>query len=150
MAIHAAKARFPAAAALTVLALFLQAAGARAQSVPHSILILPSPEPFSLSARDAQQAIDMIRSVGLLEFWDGKGQARIVAVRRLWAVFTGYDPRIFAGHRRRYDLVLNGRAMDWDHLYIEYGGGMVNLRALFTYRNQYPPDDLNYRMPPDF
>ncbi|MDA8425498.1 MAG: hypothetical protein M0Z80_05120 [Treponema sp.] len=144
-----ARPRF-AAAAFIALPLLLSAAGARAQSVPHSILILPSPQPFSVSARDAQQAIDLIRSVGLLEFWDGTGQARIVAVRSIWAVFTGYDPQIFAGHRRRYDLVLNGSRLDWDHLYIEYGGGMVNLRALFTYRNQYPPDGLRYRMPPDF
>jgi hypothetical protein len=143
---HAAGLRF-AVAALAVLVL---AADTQAQSVPHSILILPSPQPFSVSARDAQQAIDMIRRAGLLEHWDGNGQARVVAVRTLWAVFTGFDPQILVGHRRRYDLVLNGSRMDWDHLFIEYGGSMVNLRTLFTYRNQYPPDDLQYRLPPDF
>ena len=136
--------------AAVALALLLQAAGARAQTVPHSSLILPAPEPFSVSAQDAQQAIDIIRRVGLLEFWQGGGQASIVAVRSIGAIFIGYDPQAFVGHRSRYDLMLNGHRIDWDHLYIEYGGSMVNLRALFTYRNQYPPDSLIYRLPPNF
>lgn len=136
--------------AAAVFALLLQAADARAQTVPHSSRILPAPEPFSVSAYDAQQAIDMIRRVGLLESWGGGGQASIVAVRSIGAVFVGYDPQAVVGHRRRYDLVLNGNRIDWDHLYIEYGGSMVNLRALFTYRNQYPPDSLIYRLPPSF
>jgi len=88
----------------------------------------------------------MIRSNGLLEHRTDNGKISIVAVRELWAVFKGVDPTAFAGHRRRYDLVLNGAPLDWDHLFIAYGSGLINLRLLFTYRNQYPPANLLYRI----
>jgi hypothetical protein len=113
----------------------------------HSNLILPSPEPFSLSGYDAAQAIAMIRREKLLEYWDGNSLPRILPVHTIWAVFIRIDHSAFPGHRIRYDLVLNGNNLDWDHTYIDFDGSMTNLRLLFTYRNQYPPTDIHYRIP---
>ena len=61
-------------------------------------------------------------------------------------VFTGLDPGAYEGHQSRYDIELNGEPLDWDHTYIEFGGEMVNLRLLFTYRNQGPVPDVPYRL----
>jgi hypothetical protein len=41
-------------------------------------------------------------------------------------------------HRRRFDIILNGEPLEWSSHYVEYGGRMVNLQILFTYRNQRP------------
>ena len=130
------------AAAICFLAL-----SAPVSANPSGSVILQSPEPFSLSAYDAIQAMAMIRSNGLLEHRTDSGRISIVAVHTLWAVFKGVDPAGFAGHQRRYDLILNGAPLDWDHLFIPYGTGLINLRLLFTYRNQYPPAGLLYRIP---
>lgn len=109
---------------------------------PH--VIIPAPEPFSLSAYDALHARAMMHRVGFVQLWYGSGAPRTVRVERVEAVRVGREDGLPPGHRVRYDLRLNGAAVDWDHTYIEYGGRMVSLRLLFTYRNQYPPDDLEY------
>lgn len=108
--------------------------------------IVPAPEPFSVNSRDALEAIALIRRVGLMQWWDGSSRPRIVAVREIYSIHVGFDPDAYEGHQNRYDLVLNGEPIDWDQLYIEYDGEMLNLRLLYTYRNQEPIPDLPYRL----
>lgn len=111
-------------------------------------VILPGPEPFSLNAYDAVQALWMIRRARLLQQRLADGELRTLAVRDVRAVLTGVDPEApTEALSRRYDLLVNGQPLDWDNSYIEYGGRMVNLRLLFTYRNQHPPPGLQYRLP---
>ncbi|MFP4373271.1 MAG: hypothetical protein ACLFPO_02990 [Spirochaetaceae bacterium] len=112
------------------------------RSPPH--VIIPAPEPFSLSAYDALHARAMMYRVGFVQLWYGNGAPETVRVREVEALRIGFEEGLPTGHRARYDLRLNGRPVDWDHTYIEYDGRMVSLRLLFTYRNQYPPDDLEY------
>ena len=112
------------------------------RSPPH--IIIPAPEPFSLSAYDALHARAMMHRVGFVQLWYGSGAPDTVRVREVEALRVGFDEGLPPGHRARYDLTLNGGPVDWDHTYIEYDGRMVSLRLLFTYRNQYPPDDLEY------
>jgi len=112
-------------------------------------VIVPVPEPFTLNAYDAVQAIWMIRRAGLLQRETGEpNRPEIVAVREVRGVFVGEDEDAAVPfERRRYDLLLNGERLDWDSLYIKYGGRMVSLRALFTYRNQHPQTPPDYRTP---
>lgn len=121
---------------------------------PHEFLregsvIVPIPEPFSLNAYDAVQAIWMIRRAGLLQRkTDHPNRPEIVPVREVRGVFVGEDDEApVPFERRSYDLLLNGEPLDWDRLYIKYGGRMVSLRALFTYRNQHPQTPPAYRLP---
>lgn len=110
-------------------------------------VIVPSPEPFTLNAYDAIHLRHLLHRVGFLQRWDGSGHPETVAVETVYAVPAGIDRDAPGGHKRRYEIRLNGEPLDWDRLYIEYGDRMMNLRALFTYRNQYPPDDLRYFLP---
>ena len=110
-------------------------------------VIVPSPEPFTLNAYDAIHLRHLLHRVGFLQRWDGSGHPETVAVETVYAVPAGIDRDAPGGHKRRYEMRLNGEPLDWDRLYIEYGDRMMNLRALFTYRNQYPPDDLRYFIP---
>ncbi len=108
--------------------------------------IVPASEPFTLSGYDAADAVLMIQRVGLLQWWDGRSRPRIVAVRTVESVQVGFDPNAYEAHRTRYDVLINGRPADWDHLYIEYDNDMINLRLLYSYRNQQPVPDLPYRL----
>ncbi len=112
-------------------------------------VIVPIPEPFTLNAYDAVQAIRMIRRARLLQRETGRrNRPEIVPVREVRGVFVGEDENARVPfERRRYDLLLNGEPLDWDNLYIKYGGRMVSLRALFTYRNQHPQTPPDYRVP---
>lgn len=103
-------------------------------------------EPFSLSGYDASHAVAMISRARILQHWDGKNRPQNVGVETVRAIFVGFDLSAFEGHQERYDVELNGARLDWDHTYIEYDGDMLNLRLLFTYRNQHPVPDAPYRL----
>lgn len=117
-------------------------AGSLSLDPPH--VIVPTPDPFSLSAYDALHARAVMHRVGFVQLWYGSGAPRTVSVEEVETVRVGYEEGLPPGHRVRYDLRLNGQSVDWKHTYIEYGGRMVSLQLLFTYRNQHPPDDLQY------
>lgn len=110
---------------------------------PRSGEIFPAPEPFTLNGYDALQAMAVIRREGLLIERTGEGRA-IVVVESVEAVpadpIEDYPPQ----HRRRWNLLLNGEPLRWDTTYIEYGGRLLSLRLLFTYRNQRPVPDIPY------
>ncbi|MEX2444182.1 MAG: hypothetical protein WD492_11275 [Alkalispirochaeta sp.] len=110
---------------------------------PRSGGIYPAPEPFTLNGYDALQAMAMIRREGLLIERTGSGR-EIVVVDSIEAVpadpVEEYPPQ----HRQRWDLLLNGEPLRWDSTYIEYGGRLLSLRLLFTYRNQRPVPDIPY------
>jgi len=108
--------------------------------------ILPAPQPFTLNSYDVIDAVWMIRRAGFLQWWDGESRPLIVPVRRVESTWVGYDPQAYEGHRNRYDVLLNGEPLDWDCLYVEYDNDSINLRLLYTYRNQQPPPDLPYRL----
>ncbi|WP_455382778.1 hypothetical protein [Salinispira pacifica] len=120
--------------------------GFEGTSAPPGVII-PGPVPFTLDAYSAVQLIAMVRRTGLLELRRGSERPVIIAVESIYAVPAGIIESYPAGARRRYDILLNGSPLDWDHTFIVYGEGLVNLRVLFTYRNQYPPSDLTYRIP---
>lgn len=128
--------------ALFVLSLF--AATADEWRAP----ILPAPDPFSLNSYDAISAVLMIRRVPALLRLRSDGSRDIVPVRSARSVWVDYDPHAYEGHQHRYDILLNGEPLDWDSTYIEYAGSMVNLRVLFTYRNQRPVPETTYRTGP--
>jgi hypothetical protein len=131
---------------VTTIALLVTALTGSVHAQPWTGPIVPSPEPFSLSARDATHAIALIRRVGLLQWWDGESRPRTVAVRQVYARQVGYNPDAYERHRERFDLVLNNEPLDWDHLYIAYDEDVLNLRLLYTYRNQQPVPDVPYRL----
>ena len=102
---------------------------------------MPAPKPFSLSAGDAVGAIALLRRVRFLSVIDtdiqagGTGGRRpsedqpgartptaypwdTVEVRDIWAIFLAVDESFPRGHRRRFDLVVNGSPMDWERTYI--------------------------------
>ncbi|MFP4705025.1 MAG: hypothetical protein ACLFMV_09500 [Spirochaetaceae bacterium] len=106
--------------------------------------VIPSPEPFSLSAYDARHAHALLERVGFVQIRRGDGAPRTVRVRSVGAVPIGYEEGMPPGSRIRYDLRLNEEPLEWDRTYVRYGGRMVSLRLLFTYRNQHPPEDLQY------
>jgi hypothetical protein len=111
---------------------------------------LPAPEPFSLSGRDALQAVALLRRVGFVSVADTSispgGSSRsfsdyplvTVPVRDIRARFLGVDEGYPPGHVRRFDLVINGRPLEWGRTYIFYNGRQLLLQQLFTYRNQHP------------
>ena len=92
-----------------------------------------------VGAQDVIQAVTMIRRVPALLRVDELGSRTLVPVRSVLSQWVGYEADLPENHRNRYDVLLNGAALDLDHFYIEYDGAMTNLRALFTYRNQTPP-----------
>ncbi len=113
---------------------------------PRTSVIFPSPKPFTLDAQAAQTAIDLLRLEGFLLIDDGgAGPPEILSVKEVYAWFVAIDRAMPPGHRRRYDIHVNGAPVDWRHSYVEWGGEMVNLQILFTYRNQYPPANLLFR-----
>ncbi len=105
-----------------------------------------SPEPFSLNGYDVVQALWMLRRARLLTQLGPHGERSIVPVRNVeavTAVYIGTDPDAPGPqHENRYDIILNGEPLDWANTYIRYNNRMVNLQALFTYRNQLPESGL--------
>jgi len=117
-----------------------------AQSWDQAAPFPPASEPFTLNSYDVIQAVLMIRREPALLRADDDGSRTIVPVRSVRSVWVNLDPEAYENHQNRYDVELNGDLLDWDHLFIEYGGTMVNLRLLFTYRNQQPIPDVRYRV----
>ena len=112
-------------------------------------IIIPGSEPFSLDAWSAGYCISILKNSRYLEKNGDSGKYRIIEVDTVWSWFLEYDETSPEGHRKRYDIIVNGNRLDWDNSYIEYGGEMLNLRLLFLYRNQYPPGELEgYRENP--
>ncbi len=112
--------------------------------------ILPNPEPFSVNSYHAIQAVAMIRREQFLQHWDGSGMPETIVVERVESTHIAFDAQATPAHQHRYDILVNGEPLDWDHTYIEYDGRMTNLRLLFTYRNQHPPTGLLYHIPLEY
>ncbi len=112
---------------------------------PRSSQIFDAPDPFSLSGYDALHAIALIRRAGLLVRRTGAGRETI-AVEEIEAIPAEEIPDYPPAHRRRWDLLLNGEPLEWDVMYIEYGGRLLSLRLLFTYRNMRPVPDIPYEL----
>lgn len=110
--------------------------------------IIPGPEPFSLDARSAIYCINLLRNNRYIEVNKQTGKSKIVEVHKIWSFFLTLDERYPEGHHRRYDIIVNEKPLNWDESFIEYGGEMINLRLLFLYKNQYPPQNLRYRNSP--
>jgi len=104
---------------------------------PRSTAIYSTPEPLSLMWYDAQHAAALVRRAGLLVHRGDAGRETRV-VRTVEIVEVEPMEEMPPAHRRRWDLVLNGEPLDWAHTYVEWGGRLVNLQLLFTYRNQRP------------
>ncbi|MBI9106441.1 MAG: hypothetical protein JEZ04_06800 [Spirochaetales bacterium] len=113
-------------------------------STASDTIIIPGPEPFSLDGGSAIYCINLLKNNRFIEKKDESAKYRIVEVQTLWSWFMEYDKNYPEGHRRRYDIIVNGTPVDWDNSYIEYGSEMLNLRLLFLYRNQHPPKSLEY------
>jgi len=135
--------RLVAAAALLGAVCFSAGPEIYAQEAGSSRL-LPVPEPFTLNWYDALTAAAMLRRVGFVELYTDNDSYRIIKVLTVRIVEAGRDPGLPDPYQARYDLLLNGRPVDWHHTYIEYNFRMVNLGMLFTYRNQRPVPDIPY------
>jgi hypothetical protein len=111
-----------------------------------------SPEPFSVNEYDVVQALWLLRRARLLIQLGPNGERTIVPVRNVeavTAVYIGTDPEAPGPqHEDRYDIILNGDPLDWANTYIRYNNRMVNLQALFTYRNQLPESGLPLYLDP--
>lgn len=103
-------------------------------------------EGFTLNSYDVIDAVMRIRRSRFLLERRESGPPRVVTVESAFSEWVGYEPDAFENHRNRYTIVLNGEPIDWDSLYIEYGGEMVSLRLLYTYRNQRPIPEIPYRL----
>jgi hypothetical protein len=108
----------------------------------------PAYEPFSLNSYDVISAVLMIRREFALVRVDEAGHTSILPVHSVRSVWVDFDPDAFENHQNRYDILLNDEPLDWNHTYIEYGGDLVNLKILFTYNNQRPFADVDYRVDP--
>ncbi len=128
-------------ASLTLCLLLLTAA---VSSQETGGIIVPSPEPFSLNSYDVRHAAALLKRALLFEVRDERGARKTIAVKTIRIYISGYNEDGMLGRKIRYDIEVNGSPLDWDNSYIEYEGKMMNLRALFTYRNQYPPDNIQY------
>ncbi|MFP4376555.1 MAG: hypothetical protein ACLFP4_05885 [Spirochaetales bacterium] len=109
--------------------------------------IVPSPRPFSLNSYDVIDAVLMIRRARVLLYRYADGRVETLPVNTAESVWIGYDSAAYAGHKNRYDILLNGTPLDWGNTYIEYDGQMLNMQLLWTYRNQRPVPDVPYRLP---
>ncbi len=107
---------------------------------------LPEGAPFSLNAYDAVQALYLLRRQMFVLERSDLGADRIIPVREVRAVrLPDAENPVSPSERRRYDLLLNGERINWEVSFIEWGGRMVNLRLLYTYRNGALPEGLTYQ-----
>lgn len=111
--------------------------------------IVPNPAPFTLNSYNVLQAVALIRRVGFLQVWDGEGFPETLAVDSVRSSPVGTESDTTPARRSRYTVLVNGEALDWDHTFIHYDGRMMNLRLLYSYRNQHPPEDLRHFIPLD-
>ena len=104
-------------------------------------VLYPDPEPFSIDAESAVYCISILKGKRYLERDDSEHYS-VVQVETVWSELTGYNEAYPPGHRRRYDIIVNGAYLNWDNSYLEYGNDMINMRLLFMYRNQHPSEGL--------
>ena len=107
-------------------------------------IIVPGPDPFSLDVVSAIYCINLLKNNRFLEKNEESGSLEVIEVETIWSWFLDYDESLPEGYRKRYDIIVNGSPLNWDNSFVEYGGEMLNLRLLFLYRNQYPPENLEY------
>lgn len=131
---------------LAILRFLMAAHSLAAQTWEQAAPFPPASEPFTLNSYDVIQAVLMIRSEPALLRVGDDGVRTIMSVRSVRSVWVDFNPDAYENHQNRYDVELNGEPLDWDHLFIEYAGSMINLRLLFTYRNQQPVPDVQYRI----
>ncbi|WP_028973203.1 hypothetical protein [Spirochaeta cellobiosiphila] len=134
-----------------LLFLLTQCDGVIAQRTisPDSILH-PSPTPFSLDGQSAVYCKRILRNNFILELQDD-GKYTTIMVKTVQAQFLNWDTTYPLGMQKRYDILINGHKLDWNKTYIQYGKEMINLRVLFTYKNQQLPEDLEkYKLGEDF
>ena len=110
---------------------------------PRSTAIYDTPDPFSLNGYDALHAIALLKRERLLIRRTGSSR-EIVPVRTVVARELDPMEEMPPLHRRRYTLVLNDEPIEWERMYIDYGGRLLNLQLLFTYRNQRPVPDAPF------
>lgn len=127
-----------------ILSSQLYAQDSTESDAPYDKIIIPGPNPFSLDVGSAIYCINLLKNNRFIEKKDESEKYRIIEVQTVWSWFLEYNKSYPEGYRKRYDIIVNGMPLDWDNSYIEYGGEMLNLRLLFLYRNQYPPESLDY------
>ncbi len=110
---------------------------------PRSTAIYDTPDPFSLNGYDALHAIALLKRERLLIRRTGSSR-EIVPVRSVEAREVEPIEEMPPLHRRRYTLILNEEPIEWERMYIDYGGRLLNLQLLFTYRNQRPVPDAPF------
>ena len=110
---------------------------------PRSTAIYDTPDPFSLNGYDALHAIALLKRERLVIRRTGSSR-EIVPVRTVVARELDPMEEMPPLHRRRYTLVLNDEPIEWERMYIDYGGRLLNLQLLFTYRNQRPVPDAPF------
>lgn len=110
--------------------------------------IVPGPDPFTLDALSAIYCIGLLKENSLILIKEPSGKSSILKVRTVWSIPAGSEESYPSGHKDRFNIIVNGDPLDWDNCFISYGGDLINLRLLFTYKNQYPPEGLEYRLSP--
>ena len=127
-------------------ALWIGVAGAQAPALPKGFFA--TPDPFTVSLRDARMVVGLMQRQRFLVHVAPDGGRSIVAVRTVRAEYLATRDDLPVGHRWRYRVLLNGAPLDWDATYIEFDRRLWNLRALFTYRNQVPLPDAPFVLDP--
>lgn len=103
-----------------------------------------TPDPFTVSLRDARIAVGLMQRQQFLVHVAPDGERSIVAVRTVRAEYIETRDDLPVGHRWRYRVLVNDEPLDWDASYIEFDRQLWNMRALFTYRNQLPLPDVPF------
>lgn len=129
---------------IAVLFLLIPTAQIKAEDQRDTWGLLPGPRPFTLNLYDARMAEALLERVGLIEVRTGPDSTRIVKVRRVRIEYVAKNPELPEPYRKRFDIRLNGRPLDWNKTYIEYDFRMVNMKMLFTYRNERPVPNVPY------
>ncbi|MFO7730916.1 MAG: hypothetical protein R6V86_09140 [Spirochaetia bacterium] len=109
-----------------------------------STRLLPASEPFTLNLYDAQMAEALLWRVGMVEVRTGANSTRLIRVKKVRIEYVAKYPELPEPFQKRFDIRLNGQALEWNKTYIEYDFRMVNMRMLFTYRNERPVPNVPY------
>ena len=137
----------PLVSVLLASALWICVAGAQEPALPPGFFA--TPDPFTVSLRDARMVVGLMQRQQFLVRVAPDGDRSIVAVRTVRAEYLATRDDLPVGHRWRYRVLLNDAPLDWDATYIEFDRRLWNLRALFTYRNQLPLPDVPFVLNPD-
>lgn len=109
-----------------------------------SARLLPASEPFTLNLYDAQMAKALLWRVGMVEVRNGANSTRLIKVEKVRIEYVAINTELPEPFQKRFDIRLNGHALEWNKTYIEYDFRMVNMRMLFTYRNERPVPNVPY------